>query len=180
MYSHGDHPDLMMAPDKYDLPNADTIVLYGCNPAWSQHSSMYWLKNAQKAGVKFVFVGPDYNATAAAMDARWIRVRPGTDTAFLLAVAYEMVRLDEERGDIIDWDFVNERTVGFTPETMPADATPTTARRKPRSGRARSAAPRSRTSPGMPRWPARTTPSCSCTATPRPATWVPRTSPRPS
>ena len=26
MYSHGDHPDLMMAPDKYDLPNADTIV----------------------------------------------------------------------------------------------------------------------------------------------------------
>ena len=123
MYSHGDHPDLMMAPDKYDLPNADTIVLYGCNPAWSQHSSMYWLKNAQKAGVNFVFVGPDYNATAAAMDARWIRVRPGTDTAFLLAVAYEMVRLDEERGDIIDWDFVNERTVGFTPETMPADAT---------------------------------------------------------
>ena len=76
MYSHGDHPDLMMAPDKYDLPNADTIVLYGCNPAWSQHSSMYWLKNAQKAGVKFVFVGPDYNATAAAMDARWIRVAP--------------------------------------------------------------------------------------------------------
>ncbi len=70
-----------------------------------------------------MFVGPDYNATAAAMDARWIRVRPGTDTAFLLAVAYEMVRLDEERGDIIDWGFVNERTVGFTPETMPADAT---------------------------------------------------------
>lgn len=123
MYSHGDHPDIMMAPDKYDLPNADTIVLYGCNPAWPQHSSMYWLKNAQKAGVDFVFVGPDYNATAAAMDARWIRVRPGTDTAFLLAVAYEMVRLDEERGDIIDWDFVNERTVGFTPETMPVDAT---------------------------------------------------------
>ena len=28
-----------------------------------------------------------------------------------------------ERGDIIDWDFVNERTVGFTPETMPEDAT---------------------------------------------------------
>ena len=56
MYSHGDHPDLMMA--------------------WSQHSSMYWLKNAQKAGVKFVFVGPDYNATAAAMDARWIPCAP--------------------------------------------------------------------------------------------------------
>ena len=123
LYSHGDHPDLMMGPDKYDLPNADTIVLYGCNPAWAQHSSMYWLSNAKDAGTAFVYVGPDYNVTASTLGARWIRVRPGTDTAFLLAVVYEMVRLDEERGDVIDWDFVNERTVGFTPETMPDDAT---------------------------------------------------------
>ncbi len=122
LYSWGDHPDIMMAPDKYDLPNADTIVLYGCNPAWAQHSSMYWLNNAKESGTQFVFVGPDYNITAAQLDAKWIRVRPGTDTAFLLAVIYEMIRLEEERGNIIDWDFVNERTVGFTPETMPVDA----------------------------------------------------------
>ena len=125
MYSWGDHPDIMMAPDKYDLPHADTIVLYGCNPAWAQHSSMYWLKNAKEHGVDFVYVGPTYNVTASTLGARWIRVRPGTDTAFLLAVTYEMIRLDNERGDIIDWDFVNERTVGFTPETMPEDATTT-------------------------------------------------------
>ena len=123
LYSWGDHPDIMMGPDKYDLPNADTIVLYGCNPAWAQHSSMYWLNNAKEAGTDFVYVGPSYNVTASQLGARWIRVRPGTDTAFLLAVIYEMIRLDEERGDVIDWDFVNERTVGFTPETMPEDAT---------------------------------------------------------
>lgn len=123
LYSWGDHPDIMMAPDKYDLPNADTIVLYGCNPAWCQHSSMYWLHNAKKSGTQFVYVGPDYNESASSLGARWIRVRPGTDTAFLLGVIYEMIRLDEERGDVIDWDFVNERTVGFTPETMPEDAT---------------------------------------------------------
>ena len=123
LYSWGDHPDIMMGPDKYDLPNADPIVLYGCNPAWAQHSSMYWLNNAKESGTGFVYVGPSYNVTAAQLGARWIRVRPGTDTAFLLAVIYEMIRLDGERGDIIDWDFVNERTVGFTPETMPEDAT---------------------------------------------------------
>ena len=123
LYSWGDHPDIIMGPDKYDLPNADTIVLYGCNPAWAQHSSMYWLNNAKESGTGFVYVGPSYNVTAAQLGARWIRVRPGTDTAFLLAVIYEMIRLDGERGDIIDWDFVNERTVGFTPETMPEDAT---------------------------------------------------------
>ncbi len=122
MFSNGDHPDIMMAPDKYDLPNADTIILYGCNPAWAQHSSMYWLNNAKEAGVDFVYVGPSYNVTASQLGARWIRVRPGTDTAFLLAVVYEMIRLDEEQGDIIDWDFVNEYTVGFTPETMPKEA----------------------------------------------------------
>ena len=78
----------------------------------------------QRQGIRtgFVYVGPSYNVTAAQLGARWIRVRPGTDTAFLLAVIYEMIRLDEERGDVIDWDFVNERTVGFTPETMPEDA----------------------------------------------------------
>ncbi len=123
LYSWGDHPDIMMAPDKYDLVNADNIVLYGCNPGWAQHTSMQWLVNAKEAGVNFVYVGPSYNVSASVLGARWIRVRPGTDTAFLLGVVYEMIRLDEERGDIIDWDFVNERTVGFTPETMPEDAT---------------------------------------------------------
>ena len=123
LYSWGDHPDNLMGPDKYDLPHADTIVLYGCNPAWAQHSSMYWLNNAREAGTNFVYVGPSYNVTASALEARWIRVRPGTDTAFLLGVLYEMIRLDNEHGDTIDWDFINERTVGFTPETMPDEAT---------------------------------------------------------
>ncbi len=123
MYSHGDHPDIMMAPDKYDLPNADTIVLYGCNPAWAQHSSMPSFRSRNPSRTKFVFVGPDYNVTAANLGAKWIRVRPGTDTAFQLGVIHEMLKQDEEKGDVIDWDFVNERTVGFTPETMPEDAT---------------------------------------------------------
>lgn len=84
---------------------------------------MYWLKNAQKAGVNFVFVGPDYNATAAAMDARWIRVRPGTDTAFLLAVVTRWCGSTRSAATSSIGTSMNERTVGFTPETMPADAT---------------------------------------------------------
>lgn len=122
MYSWGDHPDIMMAPDKYDLPNADTIVLYGCNPAWSQHSSMYWLNNAKDKGTKFVYVGPDYNVTASNLDAKWIRVRPGTDTAFLLGAMYEMIAKDADGGDLIDWDFLRKHTVGFTADNMPKDA----------------------------------------------------------
>ena len=96
LYSWGDHPDIMMAPDKYDLPNAETIVLYCTNPAWSQHSAMYWLQNAKASGTEFVYVGPDKNVSASMLGARWIPVRPGTDTAFLLGVMYEMVRLDRQ------------------------------------------------------------------------------------
>ena len=123
MYSWGDHPDIMMAPDKYDLPNAETIVLYCCNPAWSQHSAMYWLQNAKASGTQFVYVGPDKNVSASMLNARWIPVRPGTDTALLLAVMYEMVRLDGEQGNVIDWDFLKQYTVGFTADNMPAMAT---------------------------------------------------------
>lgn len=110
--------------DRTDFVNADTIVLYGCNPAWASPGSYtYYFNDAKQNGTAFVFVGPEYNATAAHFNARWIRVRPGTDTAFLLAVAYEMFKLDEAaRGSVIDWDFLDKYTVGIDGNSMPADA----------------------------------------------------------
>ncbi len=115
-------PDLMMAPDKYDLPNADTIVLYGCNPAWSQHSSMYWLKNAQKAGSTSCSSAPTTTpppppwtpagsacAPAPTRPSCWLCLRDGA--ARRGARRHHRLGLREQR------------TVGFTPETMPADAT---------------------------------------------------------
>jgi anaerobic dimethyl sulfoxide reductase subunit A len=110
--------------DRFDYVNADTIVFYGCNPAWASGGTYtsYFLP-AKEAGVNFVYVGPDYNATASLFDARWITVRPGTDTAFLLAVAYEMFMADEENpGSVIDWDFVHTYSIGVDGESMPADA----------------------------------------------------------
>ena len=89
--------------DRYDLPNAKTIILTGSNPAWSAlGSQMNNFLNAKEKGTEFVYIGPKYNATAQALDARWITVRPGTDTAFLLAAAYEMLRLDAEEGNLIE------------------------------------------------------------------------------
>lgn len=115
--------DLGKANDRFDLKNSDTIVLYGCNPAWASGGSPpYHLWQAKEAGTEYVVVGPSFNASAQYLEAKWIRVRPGTDTAFLLAVAYEMLKLDEETGDIIDWDFLNTYTVGFDRDHLPEDA----------------------------------------------------------
>lgn len=63
------------------------------------------------------------NETANLVDAKWIQVRPGTDTAFLLSVAYVMVTEDDPlHNPMIDWDFLNRCTVGFDAEHMPVDA----------------------------------------------------------
>ncbi|WP_281653928.1 molybdopterin-dependent oxidoreductase [Eggerthella sinensis] len=110
--------DLGETNDRFDLKNAETIVLVGGNSVWSSGgSTMNNFDQAIEAGVQFVYVGPSYNATAAYFDARWIPIYPGTDTAFLLGVAYEMI----EQG-VIDQEFLDAYCVGFDAEHMPADA----------------------------------------------------------
>ena len=86
------NPDVELINDRFDMVNAETIVMYGANPGWaSAGSPLYHYLKAKEAGVEFVYVGPSRNVSAAALEARWIPVRPGTDTAFLLAVAHEMI-----------------------------------------------------------------------------------------
>lgn len=112
--------------DRLDLLNADYIIMQGGNPAWcSGGSPMYHFWRAKEAGAEFVYIGPECNLTATTLEAKWIPVRPGTDTALLLAVAYEMLRLDEEEGDIVDWDFLKKYTIGFDDDSMPAGASTT-------------------------------------------------------
>ncbi len=95
--------------DRLDLVNADTIVLYGNNISWSAPGNPAWhFKHAKNRGVKFISVGPDNNTTAALLGARWIRVYPGTDIAFLLGVAYTMIQ-----ENLHDQNFLNKYTVGF-------------------------------------------------------------------
>ncbi|MCI8515250.1 MAG: molybdopterin-dependent oxidoreductase [Lachnospiraceae bacterium] len=115
--------DLGETNDRFDLVNADTIVLYSSNPAWSAAGlPSFLLTEARDKGVRFIVVDPLYNSTAQMLDAEWIPVHGGTDMAFMLAVAYEMLRLDGEGEELIDWDFLNQYTVGFDAEHMPADA----------------------------------------------------------
>ena len=115
--------DCGKANDRFDMPNADYVIMWSSNPSWSAAGTpTYYFIQAKEAGVKFVSVDPIYNATAQMLDAEWVAPRNGTDMALMLAIAYEMLRLDEEEGDIIDWDFLNNYTVGFDADHMPSDA----------------------------------------------------------
>lgn len=109
--------------DRLDMRKSDVIVIHGGNSVWaSAGAPAYHLWKCKEAGAEFIYIGPEYNVTASLVEAKWLPVRPGTDTAFMLAVVYEMLKLDEDKGDIIDWDFLDNYTVGFDDDHMPADA----------------------------------------------------------
>lgn len=112
--------DAGVCNDRTDMLNADTIVFYASNPAWSAAGTpSYHYIRAKEAGVKFITVDPIYTASAQMLDAEWIPIRTGTDTAFLLGVASEMIRLDKAEGNVVDWDFLDKYTVGLTPTISP-------------------------------------------------------------
>lgn len=111
--------------DRYDLMNAENIVMVGMNPAWcSPGSPMYHGALLREKGIKFTAVDPFYNDSYAALEAKWIPVRPGTDTALFLGVAYEMLRLDQEEGGFINWDFLDKYSIGFDADHMPEGEDP--------------------------------------------------------
>lgn len=113
-----------MVNDRMDMiKNADYIVLAGQNPGWGSNGNpSYFFRAAKDNGAEFIYVGPSYNVSAAALDARWMPVLPGTDTAFYIGVAGEMLRMENESGNILDLDFLHRCCQGFDAESMPADA----------------------------------------------------------
>ena len=59
--------------------------------SWFGHVP-YYMKLAQERGCKFILIDPVYNVSAECLGAQWIPIRPGTDTAFGLAVAHVLHR----------------------------------------------------------------------------------------
>ncbi|MFH1350083.1 MAG: molybdopterin-dependent oxidoreductase [Pseudomonadota bacterium] len=93
-----------------DLTSSKLALLWGWNPAETIQGTEtpYHLVLAKEKGTKFIVVDPRYTNTAAWLADEWIPVKPGTDTALLLAMGY--VILDE---GLQDQKFIDTYTVGF-------------------------------------------------------------------
>jgi len=101
--------------DRLDLRNAKLIVLWGSNPAWSSGGNpTYNYFQAKKAGAKFILVDPYYNDSSVVLADQWIPVRPATDTALLLGIAYYMIT-----NNLQDQEFLDKYAIGFDAEHMP-------------------------------------------------------------
>ncbi len=93
-----------------DLINSRLIILWGWNPAVTVGgtNTCWYLAQARESGAKVIVIDPRYTDTAAAFADRWIPIRPGTDSAVLIAMAYTIIN---ER--LYDEKFVEKYTFGF-------------------------------------------------------------------
>jgi anaerobic dimethyl sulfoxide reductase subunit A len=104
--------------DRLDYRNSKLIVLWGSNPISSSGGNpAYNYLQAKRAGAKFIFIDPRHQESTQALADDWVPVRPGTDTALLLAIAYYMIE-----NDLQDQAFLDKYAVGFDADHMPEGA----------------------------------------------------------
>ncbi len=86
------------------------IILWGFDPVVSRFGPdmVYYLGEAKKAGARIICVDPRLSQTARSLAHQWIAVRPGTDAAMLIAMAYVMIT-----ENLCDRRFIETHTHGF-------------------------------------------------------------------
>jgi len=93
-----------------DLLNSRLIIMWGWNPAVTiaGTNTPWFLAQTREQGTRIIVVDPWYSDSAATFAEEWIPIRPGTDAAMLIAMAYVMI---EE--SLQDQRFLDAYTVGF-------------------------------------------------------------------
>lgn len=104
-----------------DWLNSQLIILWGHNPAETRFdsSSMFYLKKAKAAGIPVIVIDPRKNDTVLALDARWIPIRPATDSALADAMAYVIIK-----EGLQDQGFLDTCCLGFDAAHMPEGVDP--------------------------------------------------------
>ncbi|MDU4355482.1 molybdopterin-dependent oxidoreductase [Phytobacter diazotrophicus] len=76
----------------------------------NDHALQHWLQTLRRNGTRFINISPVQNDLSAVPDADWLAVKPGSDTALLLALCQVLIA-----DALYDQAFVDSHTVGFAP-----------------------------------------------------------------
>lgn len=88
-----------------DLVNSKLIILWGINPAGSGGHFVPWYVKAKENGAKIISVDPQYNSSGMLID-QWVPIRPGTDSALMLAMANYIID-----NDLVDQDYLANHSI---------------------------------------------------------------------
>jgi anaerobic dimethyl sulfoxide reductase subunit A len=79
---------------RHDFLNSHMIIMWGWDPATTiqDTNTAWWLAQSREAGCRIVSIDPRLTDTTAAVAHQWIPIRPGTDTAMMIAMAYAILK----------------------------------------------------------------------------------------
>lgn len=93
--------------DPEDMVNANYLILWGQNAAWTAIHTMPFINKARERGTKLVVIDPIETSTASKADL-YIQIKPSTDGALALGMARYI--LDN---NWVDWDYARANSIGF-------------------------------------------------------------------
>lgn len=104
------------------------VLVFGASPAETGTGRATWhgawdrvVEQVGKRGGRIVMVDPRRNGSipkrkgSDQQTVSWLPINPGTDGALAAALLHELAFMH----NALDWDFLHERCIGFTDETLP-------------------------------------------------------------